>query len=159
MQRRTDAPRTAWLLVAALLTMGAIGGCGASSLGDDSSRLPGANFRAEVAEEVNAVRADNGLSALSLAAIGSPDASGYAEEIAQQDSSEHSELAREAIAIVFANWRPMDKHVVALWMASPPHRAILLDSDATTVDVGCAIGWHRDGPATVESAFVVLRVQ
>ncbi len=134
-------------------------GCSGSAPADGTPRLPSSTFQSEVAGEINAVRAANGLDPLALEPIGSPNASDYAEVLAEADSADHSGVAKEAIAICFANWYPLAKRVVTLWMNSPPHRAILLDANAKVLDVGCAIGWHRDGVANVESAFVVLRIQ
>lgn len=116
---------------------------------------PDAGFAAQIIELVNADRAAGGLSPLSAHAALDRSALGYADLLSQLGILSHNAdglglLARVQAAGYFGGegvgetlWRGVGvfsaEEVVAALMASPPHRAILLDAGYRDIGAGCAV--------------------
>ena len=118
-----------------------------------AARRPAAEI---LRQEINRVRAHHGLPAVQLdgrlhgaarrlsgemASTGvldhtSPDGSTLADRLAA--AGWHGSSAGEDIAVA-----PRPADVVGMWLASPPHRAILLSSAYRTIGLGIAAGRFR----------------
>jgi uncharacterized protein YkwD len=106
-----------------------------------------AAYAAELVVETNAARVDEGLTALTVSDCAAAEASGRAEDLAGGQELEHAPLtpvveecppattAAENLARAAAT--PHD--VVDAWLASPGHRANLLDPDLDQVGIGCLL--------------------
>lgn len=104
-------------------------------------------YAAELVVETNAARADEGLAALTVSDCAATEASARAEELTGGEELEHATLAPviEACApastaaenLARAAATPHD--VVDAWLASPGHRANLLDPDLDQVGIGCLL--------------------
>ena len=118
-----------------------------------AARRPAAEL---LRQEINRVRALHGLPAVQLdgklhgaarrlssemASTGvlnhtSPDGSTFADRLAA--AGWHGSTAGEDIAVA-----PRPAAVVRMWLASPPHRAILLSGDYRTIGLGIAAGTFK----------------
>jgi uncharacterized protein YkwD len=106
-----------------------------------------AAYAAELVVETNAARVDEGLTALTVSECAATEAFVRAEDLAGGQELEHAPLtpvieecppattAAENLARAAAT--PHD--VVDAWLASPGHRANLLDPDLDQVGIGCLL--------------------
>jgi uncharacterized protein YkwD len=110
----------------------------------------------EAVDQVNQLRAERGLAALQVSSSLRRSASRYAAEMIRRHyfgHLAHIEIASrfrhagEALAI---HWSlsPQPLKTVRQWMASPPHRALLMSSRFRFVGLGLAHGRFGSRPAT-----------
>lgn len=116
-----------------------------------------AGLALDVAARINHERAAHGLPQLSLNARLSAAAEAYAAlHFAQQDpfrlshDLDGSAIDRAArhgyhggVGEVLAIGAPAAAAIVDLWLASPPHAALILGADFVDIGVGCAQGPYR----------------
>jgi uncharacterized protein YkwD len=107
---------------------------------------------------INQVRAENGLAPLVENPLLDVDAHQYAEFIAARSILSHTADGRtldaRAQAAGYTGWKALGENlaggydtpeeVVAAWLASPGHRAIILTPSYTETGVGCA--WNDGSP-------------
>lgn len=104
-------------------------------------------YAAELVDETNAARADEGLPVLTVSECASSAASGRAQDLSGGGELEHAPLApvieecapgaSAAENLARAAASPQD--VVEAWLDSPGHRANLLDPDLDEVGIACLL--------------------
>ena len=129
---------------AALLSPGAASGADA-----------GVSVEAQAIESLNQIRASNGLAPLRTSNSLSQSADAYSRHMLVHDFFGHQ--ARIRVASGFhtvgetlawhSGFQPGARRTVRQWMASPPHRAVLLSSAFRLVGMGMERG-RLDGRAT-----------
>ena len=129
---------------AALLSPGAASGADA-----------GVSVEAQAIESLNQIRASNGLAPLRTSNSLSQSADAYSRHMLVHDFFGHQ--ARIRVASRFhtvgetlawhSGFQPGARRTVRQWMASPPHRAVLLSSAFRLVGMGMERG-RLDGRAT-----------
>ena len=142
--RRTSA------LVAALATA-ALALCPTAALGADH----GLTAEGEAIESLNELRTSRGLAPLRASETLRHSANAYSRYMLAKDFFGHQ--ARIPVASGFraagetlawhSGWRPSPRRTVLRWMASPPHRAVLLSPTFRLVGMGMERG-RLDGEVT-----------
>ena len=129
----------------------------------------GQGLEGRVIHVLNAVRADHGLPRLMACAKLSLAARFHSADLAQRGLLAHeshdgtpmhrrvrrflpaANTVGETIAAVRSRVSAADT-VVRLWLASPPHRAIMLSRSFGRIGIGLRRGWLGDAPALVVTA-------
>ena len=115
----------------------------------------GADAEAQAIESLNRIRAANGLASLRPSSSLAGTASAYARYMLRNDFFGHQ--ARIPVASRFrtagetlawhSGWNAGPRRTVRQWMASPPHRAVLMSSAFRQVGMGMELG-RMGGQAT-----------
>ena len=139
---------------AALLSPGAASGADA-----------GVSVEAQAIESLNQIRASNGLAPLRTSNSLSQSADAYSRHMLVHDFFGHQ--ARIRVASRFhtvgetlawhSGFQPGARRTVRQWMASPPHRAVLLSSAFRLVGMGMERGRLDGRAATMWVAHVARR--
>jgi uncharacterized protein YkwD len=121
-----------------------------------------ASAEAEAIETLNKVRQGNGVAPLRTSRSLSASAARYARQMLARDYFGH--LARIAVGARFrsagetlamhSGSRPAPRRTIGQWMASPPHRAVLLSGSFRMVGMGMARGDFAGRQATLWVAHV-----
>jgi uncharacterized protein YkwD len=124
-----------------------------------------ANAEGDAVDQLNQVRAANGLSALRSSPALGRSATRYARQMIRADYFGHSskiavssdfESAGETLAL-HDGWAPQPGRTISSWMSSPGHRAVLLSSRFRWVGMGLARGRIGSRLVTVWVAHVGAR--
>jgi uncharacterized protein YkwD len=124
-----------------------------------------ADAQGHAIDQLNQIRASNGMSALRGSPTLDRSATRYARLMIRTDHFGHAskiavssgfESAGETLAL-HEGWAPQPGRTIASWMNSPGHRAVLLSSRFRWVGMGLARGRIGSRPVTVWVAHVGAR--
>jgi uncharacterized protein YkwD len=124
-----------------------------------------ADAQGHAIDQLNQIRASNGMSALRSSPTLDRSATRYARQMLRTDHFGHAsriavssdfESAGETLAM-HDGWAPQPGRTIGSWMNSPGHRAVLLSSRFRWVGMGLARGRIGSQPVTVWVAHVGAR--
>lgn len=98
-----------------------------------------------IVERINEVRAENALRPLAVGPRIQEGARAYSRSLLGRDLFVHSGARGVAETLAWGvAWKMTPRRIVALWLASPPHRRWLLWPEARRIGVGLAVGKFQD---------------